>query len=276
MAELLSIGEFSHVTHVSVKALRHYHDLGLLEPADVDSLTGYRFYVTAQIPTALVIRRLRELDMPLDHVRAALHATDISARDEVIVSHLERMEDQLEHTQAAVAALRALLDGTQSTVPVEYRSIEATPSISIRARVLWEDIETWLTDAYAELSVALGVTQNRRGGPDGALYSAEFFELHVGEVVAFVPVDSPASASGRVEPLQLPGGRFAVTEHRGSFAELDRTYGALGTVVMERALSTDGPIREMYLVTSADTDDPAELRTEVCWPITSLPERTPQ
>ncbi|MEO6467625.1 MAG: hypothetical protein ABIP21_00885 [Acidimicrobiia bacterium] len=52
--------------------------------------------------------------------------------------------------------------------------------------------------------------------------------------------------------------------------------GALGTVVVERALGADGPIREIYLVTSEDTDNVAELRTEVCWPITSLPERTPQ
>jgi DNA-binding transcriptional MerR regulator len=38
----LSIGDFSRMTHLSVKALRHYHDLGLLEPADVNAQTGYR------------------------------------------------------------------------------------------------------------------------------------------------------------------------------------------------------------------------------------------
>ena len=48
----LSIGDFSRMTYLSIKALRHYHELGLLEPADVDPRTGYRLYDTAQVPTA--------------------------------------------------------------------------------------------------------------------------------------------------------------------------------------------------------------------------------
>ena len=44
MDVLLTIGEFSKMTYLSVKALRHYHDVGLLEPALVDPATGYRHY----------------------------------------------------------------------------------------------------------------------------------------------------------------------------------------------------------------------------------------
>ncbi len=55
----LSIGDFSRMTHLSVKALRHYHDLGLLEPADVDPATGYRYYDASQVHAAQVIRQFR-------------------------------------------------------------------------------------------------------------------------------------------------------------------------------------------------------------------------
>ena len=41
---LLNIGEFSRMTHLSVKALRHYHDVGVLEPATIDPHSGYRSY----------------------------------------------------------------------------------------------------------------------------------------------------------------------------------------------------------------------------------------
>ena len=41
---LLAIGDFSRATHMSVKMLRHYHQIGLLEPVDVDRATGYRRY----------------------------------------------------------------------------------------------------------------------------------------------------------------------------------------------------------------------------------------
>ena len=70
MQATLSIGDFARATHMSVKTLRHYHQIGLLEPADVDRHTGYRRYTTAQIPVAQVIRRFRDLDMPLDQIRA--------------------------------------------------------------------------------------------------------------------------------------------------------------------------------------------------------------
>ena len=55
--------------------------------------------------------------------------------------------------------------------------------------------------------------------------------------------------------------------HEGPFADLDRTYGALGTHVALQRIGVDGPIREHYVVAGADVD-PADHRTEVCWPIT--------
>jgi effector-binding domain-containing protein len=58
-----------------------------------------------------------------------------------------------------------------------------------------------------------------------------------------------------------------VAVHRGTLADLDLTYGALGTYVAEREIGVDGPIREHYLVTAFDTDDESRHVTEVCWPV---------
>ena len=55
MAAPLTIGDFSRATFLSVKTLRHYHSVGLPQPADVDENTGYRRYTVDQIPTAEVI-----------------------------------------------------------------------------------------------------------------------------------------------------------------------------------------------------------------------------
>ena len=59
MTSTLPIGDFSRATHLSVKMLRHYHQLGLLEPVDVDLDSGYRRYAAEQIVAAQVIRRFR-------------------------------------------------------------------------------------------------------------------------------------------------------------------------------------------------------------------------
>ena len=66
MSTLVTIGDFSRMTYLTVKALRHYHDIGLLEPVTVDEQNGYRMYGTDQVPVAQSIRRFRELDMSTD------------------------------------------------------------------------------------------------------------------------------------------------------------------------------------------------------------------
>src|SRR3989442_7188167 len=109
MPSLLAIGDFARATHLGVKMLRRYHQSGLLEPAEVDPQTGYRHYTTAQIPIAQIIRRFRNLDMPLNEIHAVLAAPDLQTRNDVIASHLSRLEGNLASTQSAVASLRNLL-----------------------------------------------------------------------------------------------------------------------------------------------------------------------
>jgi len=265
---VLTIGEFSRLTHVSVKALRHYHDLELLSPARIDPGSGYRFYSTAQAPTAQLIRRFRDLGMPLEQIKLVLAATDPLVREEVIAGHLRSMERQLEQTQAAVASLRRLLEGGGAPgLDVVFRSPPATAAVTATARVVWDEVFEWLPDTFADLRRQLGSDAALRGGPDGAYYTAEMFESHIGEVTAFIPL----SASAGLSADTLPEGPMAVATHRGTLRELDRTYAALGGYVAEQGLAspTRTAIRENYLVGVHDTQDERGLVTEVCWPVLS-------
>jgi len=75
------------------------------------------------------------------------------------------------------------------------------------------------------------------------------------------------AGAGRAAVIDVPAAELAVALHQGAFADLDQTYGALGTYVAERELGIEGPIREYYLVAPWDTDDESAHRTEVGWPI---------
>ena len=79
MPSSLAIGDFSRATHLNIKTLRHYHRIGLLEPAEVDPGTGHRRYGTDQIPAAQVIRRFRALEMPLEEIHAVISTPDLAA-----------------------------------------------------------------------------------------------------------------------------------------------------------------------------------------------------
>src|ERR1700712_1816551 len=130
---LLPIGEFARLTHLSIRTLRRYHDAGLLEPARVDDATHYRYYGAEQIPTAQVIHRLRELDVPLADVRRILDTPDPDARAGLIAQHLQRLEEQLERTRGAVASLRRLLRPEPETLAVQVRAEPATVVAGVEA-----------------------------------------------------------------------------------------------------------------------------------------------
>src|ERR1700761_5896120 len=189
---LLTIGEFSRMTHLSVKALHHYHDVGVLAPAVIDSGSGYRRYDTGQVTSAQVIRRLRDLGMPLDAIRAVLSAPDLAARNREIAAHLERMERQLEQTQAAVSGLRALLGGPAPRPEIRFRTIPSVSALAVAPTVAAADAVAWAGDVIGALaSVARGAGL-APAGPLGALFPSGFFEVERAEITLFQPVAAMA------------------------------------------------------------------------------------
>jgi DNA-binding transcriptional MerR regulator len=264
VAGSLTIGDFARATHLSVKMLRHYHELGLLVPAEVDARSGYRRYSAAQIAIARVIRRFRELDMPLDEIRAVVGAPP-DARAAVIAGHLERCERELEATQAAVVSLRALLAKPEPSAIV-HRSEPPLPVAAITGEVALGDLSAWFQGALGEIQATLSAQQIAPAGPSGAVVSEGFFADDGGELIVFVPAAGVRQV-GRITTRVLPAVELAVVVHEGAHADIDRSYGALAKHVTENAIAIEGPIRERYLMSRIDTPDTSRWRTEIGWPI---------
>ncbi|WP_394615289.1 MerR family transcriptional regulator [Lentzea sp. JNUCC 0626] len=260
---MLTIGEFSRLTHLSVRTLRRYHEAALLEPAVVDEFTGYRYYSVDQIPTAQVIHRLRELDVPLSDVQRILRTPDPDVRATLVADHLQRLEDVLDRTRAAVVSLRRLLRPDPAPIDVELRAEPARTVAAVEAVVEHGDVEAWFAGAVAELEAAVGAAAT---GPLGGNYDNALFEEERGRALVYLPTAAPPR-TGRVHPVVLPAVELAVTTHVGEHDSVEVTYGALGTWVVENAMSVAGPVREVYLAGPRDSSDPAAWRTEIGWPV---------
>jgi DNA-binding transcriptional MerR regulator/effector-binding domain-containing protein len=265
----LTIGDFSRATHLSIKTLRYYHRVELLEPAQVDPDTGYRRYTTEQIPVAQVIRRFRDLEMPIEQIQAVLRAPDLTARNRLIADHLSQLEQDLARTQQAVASLRDLLADPSAAASVSHRRVGATMAAAVSDTVGAGDLLPWFLGALGELYATLDARGVAASGPAGGIYATELFAEERGEATVFVPTAAEVQRLGRVNPFTVPAAELAVITHAGSHADVDRAYGALATYVSSHALQVDGPIREYYLVGRHDTAEEAAWRTEICWPIFS-------
>jgi DNA-binding transcriptional MerR regulator len=263
----LSIGDFSRATHLTVKTLRHYQEAGLLEPAQIDPQTGYRRYTTEQIPVAQIIRRFRDLDMPLNSIRAVLSAPDVETRNQLIAEHLKHLESNLTRTQSAVASLRSLLEVPAPAANIRTRKVPQVTAAAISEVIRIEDALSWFSGALGELSAALTAQGVELAGPAGGMFSSELFSGARGDATMFIPCGEDARAVGRIAMVAVPAVELATIVHEGSHANIDLAYGSLATYVTRHTLGMDGPLREYYLVGPQDTPDASAWRTEIGWPI---------
>jgi len=115
-AELIPIGRFARLTGLSVGALRHYDDLDLLRPIDVDSLTGYRRYAPDQVEIARTIARLRDLEVPLEEIRTVLGTDDPAEQRRRVADQATRLQARVDRQRHILHVLRQLSQGREPIV----------------------------------------------------------------------------------------------------------------------------------------------------------------
>lgn len=110
MDSLVSIGRFSQLTGLTIKALRLYDRLGLLRPAVVDFPSGFRYYDLEQVAQASQIRFLRSLEMPLEEIRIILSAPDPGSAERALLAHYRRIVERISRDKHILALLTPLIE----------------------------------------------------------------------------------------------------------------------------------------------------------------------
>lgn len=263
---MLSIGTFSQATHVSIRALRRYHEQGLLVPAEVRPDTGYRSYRREQILDAQLIRRLRDLDLPLAAVGQIVDSRDAALTAKVLAEHRVALEDRRADLDRMLADLTGLLDGAAPLAvgPVHVREQAAEPVLLIEGHTPERAFREFFGRAFARLAAHTARHGLTVTGPGGARFPDRQWDSDDVEVQAFLPVREPVPGQ-TVRAARLPAGRLAVVLHAGGYDGIDDAHAALGTWAAANGVEPDGSLQELYLVSPGDTADPAAWRTEAGW-----------
>jgi len=103
---LLTLSRFAELTWLTSKMLRHYDSIGLLVPAEQDPDTGYRYYHPGQVEEAERIRLLRDLDVPLTEISAALKGGGGGAVAAVLRAQRAAMEARRVEAERIIASVR--------------------------------------------------------------------------------------------------------------------------------------------------------------------------
>src|SRR5215212_2172454 len=126
MDELIGIGRFARLAGLSVGALRHYDELDLLRPADIDRFTGYRRYRRRQHETARTIARLRDLEVPLDEIRAVLAMDDPAEQRRRLAIHRSRIAARTDRLTRLLHVVGRMTDGKDPIM--SNTTADATPT----------------------------------------------------------------------------------------------------------------------------------------------------
>jgi DNA-binding transcriptional MerR regulator len=248
----LTIGEFGRRSGLSIKALRLYDVSGLLPPADIDPVSGYRRYSTDQLDRARRISLLRRIDMPLAVVAEVLAGTDEEA-----AVRLDRwwaaQEAAMQARRGSVGWLRARLAHSanqEQTYRVGRRDVPAAKIATIRYEVNQQGLVAATRTGEWEIRGHLAAA--------GARVTAENWVIFHG----FVTPDGEAEIevcvpfTGTVEPVGAMVVRLEAA-HTEAYATVTRddcfyprimqAYDAVADYVAAEGLISVAPVREVYI-----------------------------
>jgi DNA-binding transcriptional MerR regulator len=264
---LISIGQFSLLTRLTVRALRLYDKLGILVPAHVDPDSGYRYYTVDQAQAAARIGALRAIDLPLDEVRHVLETPVQTTRTlEIHASRLRRRRDE---SELALELLRTIQKGVEPlNVPIEIREVTPARGISIELETSLDTIGEALGDAFPRLASVLRANGGR-GGNDFAAYPDEEYDPQHMTVVPGISYDGdlPAQPEG-IGIREFGGGRSIVATLHGPYDGMPQAWQEAWAWLAEHGHEQRGTPYELYRVGYAESSNAEEFVTEIIIPIT--------
>lgn len=261
---MFKIGEFSQFTRVSVKMLRHYDDLGLLKPAQVDRWTGYRYYSADQLPRLNRILVLKELGFALEQITELL-------TDDLPLAQLEGM---LKLRRAEVAARVRAEQQRLAQIEARLSLLAQTPQhlsydVIVRAvapqwmatlRQTVANLDEAVAALFDELEQYVAAHKARAFSSPMLLYhDAEYREADC-VVEAAIPVTHAVPGNERITVREIPGtAAMACVVYTGDYAKLPDVLHALLLWLDAHHYQIAGPLREVYLRFSANQADALQL-----------------
>lgn len=269
---MLKIGDFSKLSRVSIRMLRHYDEIGLLTPANTDNFTAYRYYAEDQLPVAGRIAALKDMGFSLSAIGEILKSYDnpLALAEFLAVKHTEVQADAEEASrrllllEAAISWLRK--DGTMMKYDVVLKTIPERTVASVRKIIPAYEQEGMLWGILMQETAPLKLQDS---GPNYAF--AVFHDREYKE--SDVDVEVQKSVKGNYKNTENvlfktePAVDIASATCKGSYDQMSEINEAVANWVQTNGYEFCGAMFNIYHVSPHETQNPDEYVTEVCYPV---------
>lgn len=227
----LSISDFAAACGMSVPALRRYGDAGVIVPAQVDERSGYRYYDREQIRFGVIVRTLRELNVPVSRILEMTQQSSPEGQLKILEEHWADVERSLATGRAARDHLERMLGGWEDlirTFAVEVRELRDLPVLLRRRHGSLLSLPQHLDTAVAALEMrAEGEELPVVGVPVSLYYDVP--DASGDDVERVIEVCLPIGCDADADAI-LPGGLLIFTDAQGPDAAYPQVLAAYGAV----------------------------------------------
>lgn len=268
---MLKIGDFSKLSRVSIRMLRHYDEIGLLAPASIDAFTGYRYYSEDQLPILGRISALKDMGFGLAAIGEILKCYgDRTQLDSFLRIQQAELESLLKETAMRLKLLETARERlrkeedmnynvTLKTLPERYAAcVRMTIPSYEQEGLVWEVLcrETDHMDLIPADPCYCSVT----------FHDGEYKEADV-DVEAQKTVKGKYADTEHVKFRTVPAVTFASAAYKGSYALIGEVNAAVAAWIEANGYEYDGPMFNIYHISPNETQNPDEYVTEVCYPV---------
>jgi DNA-binding transcriptional MerR regulator len=249
----LSSGQFATASQLSYKALRLYHDQGLLLPAYVDRFTNYRYYKTEQLHTARLIRFLREIEMPLTEIKGVLAVVDSQPEEALKIVHryLQSFESRLSAARRVVQNLESTIRNKEKPMAfkVETKTMPAMRVVCIEKHITVDQLDSFIRESCGKLNALVTVQKGKLVGEPFGIYHGPINQEDDGPIQVCWQFEGQIDDSDEIAVQELPDGSFAYADARGKDCNFPAILGAYDAVcewIVSQKYQLVGSPREVW------------------------------
>lgn len=269
---MIKIGDFSKLSRISIRMLRHYDETGLLTPGKIDPYTGYRYYRESQLPIANRITALKDMGFGLAAIREILAQNpDLHTFERYLRIKRAEAQEQQERIRRRIRLLDTALeqmrkDGTMIKYDVTKKEIPEMYAACVRKIIPTYEQEGILWQIMIKETEPLGIHDTNPCYTMAFFHDREYKETEV-DVEVCKSVQGKYPDTENVTFRTIPPVLVASATYTGPYEEMPEVNEAVANWIRDNGYQFAGTAFNIYHVSPHETSNPEEYVTEVCYPI---------